>query len=176
MYGIKSEVCIQIVVIILMLSVSAYAQWTNSVSEDEMTGERSCFAQSPVTSATKEMSFPYTDTYAWLGIGYDGQSEWVYFGFSNEPNLTDDDTMDGYDRINTRIKWDNEVVNATFTQEWGSKFIHFTNDRAAITKIIQSNTVLLELSWYGEGQTYFRFSLQGSSDAIRKMRSSCNKN
>jgi len=50
------------------------------------------------------MSFPYNDVYAYLGIGCDGKSEWVYVGFNEAPNLNNDDTKDGYNLIQTRIK------------------------------------------------------------------------
>jgi len=163
-------------VLTLSLGIPAYSQWTTSVSKDEMTGERSCYAHSQAVGATEKMSFPYGDTKAWLGIGCDGESEWVYIGFSESPNLTGTSTEDGYDRIRTRIKWDDQIENVTLTQTWGAKFIHFTDDKTAILKIAQSNTVLLELDWYGEGKTYFRFSLKGSSAAVSKMRSACGMN
>jgi hypothetical protein len=135
-----------------------------------MTDEKTWYATSPYVSPVEKMNFPYGNTKAWLGIGYNGENGWVYIGFTNSPNLLDTSTEDGYNLIHTRIKWDdNEPENISLKQEWGSKFIHFRNDDVIISKIAESNTVLLELNWYSEGKVYFRFPLTGSSDAINKI-------
>jgi len=146
-------------------------RWTTSTSRDEMTGERSCYAASPRTGPQKAMGFPYGDVQAWLGVGHDSDDEWAYVGFSESPNLTDTETKDGYNVITTRIKWDDEIETVSLIQEWGAKSLHFRYGTAAIAKMARSNTVLLELNWYGQGKTYFQFSLNGSSAAIREVRS-----
>ena len=156
--------------ILIVLSLPLLSQWDNSNSTDEMTGEVSAYCSSPLTSPTKSMDFPYSDTKAWLGIGCDGVSEWIYVGFTNEPNLLNTDTEDGYNVFTTRIKWDDELTSERFIQNWGAKFIHFTDIEGAIENIIQSNTLLVELNWHGSGKTYFRFNLSGSSKAIEKLR------
>ncbi len=157
----------------LVIATPAIAQWTNSTSKDEMTGERSCYVHSKSTRPTEKMGFPYGDTTAWMGIGSDGESEWVYVRFSDSPNLLDTSIEDGYNLIETRIKWDDKVEDVTFVQEWGAEALHFRDDASAIARIMKSNSVLLELNWYGEGKVYFRFSLQGSSAGIAKMRRDC---
>ena len=119
------------------------------------------------------MSFPYGDTRGWIGIGCDGENEWVYAGFTNEPNLLDTDIGDGYNSIRTRIKFDDEIETVNLVQTWSSKFLHFGNDKEIIEKIMKANTILLELNWYGEGSTYFRFSGGGSTSAINQIRESC---
>ena len=158
--------------IILMFPFSLYGQWVVSSSTDEMTGKKSFYATSSITSPNRAMNFPYNDVKAWIGIGYNGENEWVYIGFTKRPNLTNTDTKDGYDLIKTRIKWDNSIETVSFTQRWGDKFIHFVDGEAAIEKIFKYGKVLIELPWYGEGSVYFEFSLRGSSSAIVKMRNS----
>ena len=93
----------------MILSVQVTAQQDVLTSKDEMTGEVSFYCSSPSTSPTETMSFPYGDTKGWLGIRCDGESEWVYAGFTNEPNLQDTDIGDGYNSIRTRIKFDDEI-------------------------------------------------------------------
>jgi hypothetical protein len=149
------------------------AQWDVTNSIDEMTGKVSSYCFSQITSPTKSMDFPYSDTQAWLGIGCDGDSEWVYIKFTNAPNLLDTETKDGYNDISTRIKWDDDLTNERFFQTWGAKFIHFKNDEIAIQNITKSGTLLVELNWHGSGKTYFKFNLAGSSAAIAKMRANC---
>ena len=60
------------------------------------------------------------------------------------------------------------MVTTRFTQDWGPQFLHFTNDSDAVGRIGSAATMLLELSWYGESRTYFRFSLSGSSAALKR--------
>lgn len=156
-----------------ILSMPAYAGWDTSLSKDEMTGEQSAYAISPTVAPTEKMNFPYGDTKAWLGVGCDGKNEWAYIGFNNAPNLNNTDTEDGYNRIRTRIKWDNKVENVTLIQEWGAAFIHFSDDESAIANIAKSTSVLLELNWHGNGKTYFRFPLDGSSAALQTIREEC---
>lgn len=149
--------------------------WTNSTSKDEMTGKLSAYASSPISIPTRKMEFPYGNVHAWLGVGCDGKNEWAYIGFNSSPNLADTETEDGYNIIKTRIKWDNAVENVVLTQNWGASFIHFRNDGAAISKIATSNSALLELKWHGQQSTYFEFSLNGSSAALKEMRAKCSK-
>jgi hypothetical protein len=158
---------------ILWLATPALAEWTISSSKDEMTEKKSCYANSSITGPTEKMGFPYGDTKAWLGIGTNGKGEWVYVGFTDSPNITNTITKDGYNLIKTRIKWNDEIENVTLKQDWSSKFIHFNDDSVAIARISESNTLLLELNWFGQGKTYFKFSLKGSSEAIGKIRSAC---
>jgi hypothetical protein len=154
---------------------SVSAQWTTSSSKDEMTGERSSYAHSAKTKSTKPMGFPYGNTEAWLGVGCDGSDEWAYIGFSNAPNLANTTTADGFNRFDARVRWDDNVQTMTFVQTWGEAFIRFRADSEAIAKMASASTLLLELHWYGEGTTYFQFSLRGSSAAIAKIRASCGR-
>lgn len=167
----KKRIIALSILFVLLLSFTASASngWYTSVSKDEMEGTKTWYAFSPNVKPTEQMGFPYGNIKAWIGIGYDGESEWVYVGFNKSPNLSDSETKDGYDLIYTRIKWDDKVKNVTLTQDWGAKFIHFRNARAIVSKIANSNTVLLELDWYGEGKVYFRFPLGGSAAAIDKI-------
>jgi len=169
----KQNYAILMIIIMVILSVPLLGQWNVSESIDEMTGKKSANCSSPATHPTKRMDFPYSDTYARLGIGCNGASEWVYIGFTNPPNLLNTDTQDGYNAISIRIKWDDEIKNESFIQTWGAKFIHFKNDEIAIQNIAKYNTLLVELDWHGSGKTYFKFKLAGSSAAIAKMRAKC---
>lgn len=169
------KITVFLTIMFLFFSVSASAEWRTFSSKDERTGETTWFAHSEQVTSNKKMDFPYHNTKAWLGVGVDGESEWTYIGFSNEPNISDDETQDGYSVIITRVKWDEEIEKMSFTQDWGSKFINFREDGYAITKIENSNTMLLELSWYGQDKVYFSFPLSGSAAAIDKIRKNVQK-
>lgn len=161
---------IALYLLILLLTVSAYGQWKNSSSQDPMTDEITWYAISPYVTSTSKMNFPYTGTEAWIGIGKDSKDEWVYIGFTNEPNLVNTKIGNGYNSVKIRIKWDDELTETTLTQTWGSKFLHFSNDHEIISRISKHNKVLIELEWYGNGKVYFEFPLSGSAKAIKTMR------
>jgi zinc ribbon protein len=154
-------------------AMAALPQWRTFESVDKMTGNRSHSALSPRAKAAKTMGFPYRGTEAWLGFGCGGSSEWAYVGFSQAPNITNDDTKDGYSTSRSRVRWDDNVVTLGLSQDWGSEFMHFQSDAGAISKILTSSTMLLELDWYGEGMVYFEFTLNGSSRAISAARAKC---
>ena len=172
----ENKITILLVIIFLFLfSSSIYAEWDTQISMDKMTGEKSAYATSSYTGPLVKMSFPHDNLKTWLAVGCQGQSEWAYIGFSSGPNLINTETKDGYNKVKTRIKWDSNLENIYFTQTWGAKFLHFDDHKNAISKIIKSNSVLLELDWYGQGKKYFNFSLTGSSSAIKKIRTECKK-
>jgi len=164
-----------LVCILLAASIPAHAnQWDYHTTKDEMTGKKKSFATSPEASPTKRMGFPYGDVIGWIGFGCDGESEWVYVGFSESPNLTNVKPQSGgYSTFSTRIRWDDTIDNISMSQEWGSKFLHFEFDSVVIEKIMKAGNVLLELSWYSSGRVYFNFSLNGSSKAIQSARAAC---
>lgn len=150
--------------------------WRVSDSVDEMTGEQSFYSISQKIPPTNQMSFPYDDVVAWIGVGCSGTEEWAYIGFSTAPNLTNDETKDGYDKIYTRIKWDDSIDNATFLQDWGDNFLNFYDFQGAsemINKLQNHGTLLLELEWYGEGNVYFKFPLEGAKESINSIRIKC---
>ncbi|MCK7597208.1 hypothetical protein M0G74_07965 [Microbulbifer sp. CAU 1566] len=147
--------------------------WASSTSKDEMTGELQAYASSPTIGPKKQMTFPYQGVNAWLGVGCDIDSEWAYIGFSGAPNLSDTQTEDGYNLIRTRLKWDDEVEEAVFTQKWGAKFLHFRNDTDVLKKMAAANKALLELQWHGQQPVYFEFTLRGAGKAIGEIRSQC---
>ena len=172
--NMKKNKLIVLTSILVSLSMPVLAQWNVSNSTDEMTGKTISYCYSPLTSPTKSMGFPYSDTQALLLIGRDGDSEWVCIGFTIEPNLLNTDTEDGYNVISTRVKWNDNVVNQRFIQTWGEKSIlFFSDDKTVIQNIMESNSLLVELDWYGNGKTYFKFNLVGSSKAISQMRAKC---
>jgi hypothetical protein len=155
-------------------STPSVPSWRNTSSIDEMTGVRSGFAISPRVPPTNQMGFPYTDVEAWIGVGCDGEDEWAYIGFTEAPNLVNDDTKDGYSVSQSRVRWDDEIVTTQFRQTWGAEFLHFMAYAPAISRIQASNSVMVEVAWYGEGTVRFQFSLNGSSAAVSQARTSCN--
>lgn len=141
-----------------------------------MSGVVTWYAGSPKTTSNNPMSSPYYNgTTTSLIVGTDGFSEWAYISFNNEPIINNTESEDCYNAFTTRVKWDDDISHMDFTKEWGSTFVHFVEDKNAITKIVQNNKVLLEIDWYGEDKVYFEFTLNGSADALIKYVEKLNK-
>jgi len=156
----------------VLLSFSAFSSdnnWETLSSEDEMTGDFSAYASSPRVSPLKPMGFPYGDVSSWLGVGCNSESSWVYIGFNDTPNISRDETGDGYNYIKARVKWDVDVVEEVLTQEWGSRFIHFKKDKGVLSRIPSSKKIKVELYWYKHGKQYFEYDLSGSGSSIEKI-------
>jgi hypothetical protein len=153
----------------------ALPRWTSHKSTDEMTGKQSSFANSPSVAAVRTMDFPYSRVTVSLHVGCDFDSEWIYFAASEKPNIADDETESGYNVIRTRLRWDEEVVETRLTQEWGERFLRvsYTDREDAISRVIASSVVRLELNWYGEGRVHFDVPLRGSSAAVAEARARC---
>ena len=111
--------------LVLTMATSAYGKWEISSLKNEMTGEKSVHAVSPIIGPTKRMGFPYGNVKAGLAVGCNSTSEWTYIGFNASPNLNNKDIKDGHNLIETRIKWDNNIENVTLIQNWGERFIFF---------------------------------------------------
>ncbi len=155
---------------IFVATTMASDQWHVTSSKDQMTGEETWSAFSPMVGPLAKMGFPYGDTSARLTVSNNGKNEWAYFWFSNPPNLLNTEIKSNYNLIKTRIKWDDELEDIALKQEWGSKFIHFIDYKGAIDKMLKSNSVLLELNWFGEGKVYFEIPLMDSTKAIQEIR------
>ena len=79
-----------------VVEIKPRTDWRTTSSTDEMTGKVTVYASSKTIYPVPTMKFPYSDVDSWIGVGCDGKNEWVYFGFSNDPNLTNTSTEDGY--------------------------------------------------------------------------------
>lgn len=148
-------------------------EWTTFDTKDEMTEGQRFFAISPSVTSTRPMSFPYTGVTTSLAVGCDKSNSWAYLVFSESPNLTNDETKDGYNLIPTRVKWDNQLETMSLTQDWGSRFLHFRDDEKAVEKIQANNEVLLEFNWHRQERVYFKITLNGSSKAIKEIFRKC---
>ena len=171
-----------VLTILLGLSSTAFC-WNVTTVKDPMTGKIQVFAMSSAVPPQKRMGFPYQNTRAWLGVGCEGKSkstfndtsEWAFIGFTTVPNLRNTEIRDGYSIVRVRVKWDDTIETEALTQEWGDKFLSFLSDSYVIQKIQESNYMLLELNWFGEGMVYFKFPLKSSAKAIKEMRRKCKK-
>lgn len=151
------------------------SDWHTWESKDKLSGEFTAYAAISTAYPSPRMDFPYSDVTSFIGVGCDRTSTWAYFKFSTAPNLTNDITEDGYNRINAYIKWNDQLERVALTQTWGSKVLFFKDDNTAISRISNSDKIILVLQWHGQESTYFEYPTEGAWDAIAEIRRKCNQ-
>jgi len=171
----------KIVIIIIFIglqSTSLFAEWNVVEKKDEMTGDKYAYAYSPGVKPTKKMDFPYGDVESWVLVGCDKDDFWIYFGFTEAPNLQDTepwDTADGHNETLIRAKFGDEIMKIQLIQKWNAKELRVSKYKkfSVISGIKKHHSMLLELNWYGEGRVYFSYSLRGSAKAIAEIFNKC---
>ena len=166
--------------LLLAFPTAAAAQWTSAVTRDPMTNQEVVVASSPNVVPSQEMDFPYKDTHAWMAYMCDGKNEWLYFGFSDTPNIDNAEPEEGgFSHFRTRVRWGTEIKNVEMSQKWGASVISFSDGGGDAVKRLARSTaadsLLLELHWFGNGSVYFNFPLEGAAEAIANAKGSCKK-
>lgn len=147
-------------------------KWRVSESKNKMTGKFSAYAYSPDTY--KLLSSPYGIVTSNIYVGCDGEHEWIYFYFSQEPNITNAEPWNNNrSHIDAIMKWDDEVKAVRLYQTWGEDKLHFFEEYDPISRISFSNTAMLQIQWYGQGKPIFTYSLEGAAEALTEMRTKC---
>ena len=140
------------------------AQWSRVNFVDEFGDVTNQGARSTPVGSLRPMSFPYGDIEAQVFVNCD--RAWIRF--SDTPNLTGGNTRDGYTSYSAAVRVDGNDVGAWVVQQsWGDNDLRFLNNSQAISVLSSASTFALALNWFGEGSVAFRWSLTGSSDAIR---------
>ena len=159
--------------IFISFGANAYSDWKSSQSKDEMTGKETFYIFTSWASSKYPMSFPYSKTKSVIGVACNKDSIWSYFMFTTQPNITKSETKDGYNKILTRIKFDDTLENVTLTQDWGSKALFLYNEKAFIKSLQNTSEVLLELKWHGNNSVYFKYFTEGASEEIEGLKAKC---
>ena len=147
--------------------------WTETQSQDHLRGNRSFYVLTPEIAPSRAMQFPYHDTTMQLAIGCDGNREWAYFVFSNQPNIVGGEIGDGYSAVDVEIRWGYEVTRHRLTQDLGSRFLMFMDSEDVIRRVEANPKMVAEFSWYGEGRVQFASQLDGGAGAIDYLRQKC---
>lgn len=171
--------------VLLALSSSAFAQfsadeskentggWEQTTNVDEMTGEKTNYLLSPVTTNTKKMGFPYGNLASSMGFGCSKKGEWAYFWFKSSPNITDRQVESGYNTIKTRIKFGDVLDKISLVQDWGAETLHAQYPKWLIKHLKGKSTTMLELNWYGSPGTTFKYNTAGFDAAYKAFHESC---
>jgi len=154
------------VVLISLLATAVFGEWTLTYFTDEMTGQRTWYASSPISYPNSVMNFPYADACAWLIVLYNGENDLPLVLFNLIPTFLNTSIGDGYYLLSTRVKWNNSVEQMEFYQPILGNGLFFIDYKRATKMIRASKTMRIELNWLGNGLVYFDFDLTGASKAI----------
>ncbi len=159
-----------IILLHLFLS-SLIAEWQVRFEKDEETGSSTSYIQSDIVNPVKPMEFPYVGIKSLIQVSNTGSEEYICFAFTEEPVLQNPEVVDNFKLFTAKITWDKKTENVLLFQPEGSNFLFFKDPVSAIKNIESSKKVLIELNWDCEGIVHFEFNIEGSADAIKKMRS-----
>ena len=132
-----------------------------------MTGAIAWFAGSNPVRSEEPMQPPFDGLESSVAFACNAQGEWVGIRFSKEPRLRR--TRSRW----LRTRWDGTVIAMEFDQEPGTALLEFVDFVVAVRLLKQSESVLAEFPWHGEGMVYFHFSLTGSRSAIGRAQQNC---
>lgn len=121
-------------------------------------------AQSKMHGPVIPMSFPYGDVEAVVFVQCRPRATWIRF--TSSPNLTNDDTKDGYNEIYLRVRLDGNQTRWRATQKWGGHDLNLP--RSAINAFKSAKTFEVIIPWYGQGNVRFEWDLTGSSEMITR--------
>lgn len=148
--------------------------WRIITQEDEMTGDKHLYAISSSVKPTRTLEPPYDGLESMAIVTCHNKRMSMFYQFTLAPNLPDSKTKDGYNLIDTRVRWDDDIKNISLEQSWGSKHLNHQGDSYGSVEMAKnSDELLLELNWYSLGNVYFRFDLEGSKEAISEVQTYC---
>ena len=151
-------------VLTVLLAAPVQAQWSGVNFVDAFGDVTDQGARSALISPLQPMSFPYGDIKAQIFVNCD--RAWIRF--SEAPNVVGGNIGDGYTSYSAAVRVNgNNVGTWGVRQSWSDKDLRFSNPSQAISSLSSASTFAIALNWYDEGPVAFRWSLEGSSAAIR---------
>jgi len=112
------------------------------------------------------MSFPYQDVVARIIVDCDHAS----IRFDDRPNLVGGDFFgsEGWQSYRILVRFDGKTAEHwSVRQAPGGSDLNFVDSAKIIEQFAAASEVAVALEWYGEGAVAFRWSLEGSSRAIK---------
>ena len=189
-------VALAFLVLLVFATPSVYAEsWSVWEFHDEMDETITKGAVSALTTPTRALSSSHHELRGEAGFSCENALPSFYFWFSKTPDLSGNETLaslDGAEVLRTRVKFDHDdPMDIVLLRSWGNdtlfvvsyepsgdnnSFLRWLNlggdlnapDIKWIERIINSSTMLLELSWPGLAKVFFRFDLEGSAEALRE--------
>lgn len=142
--------------------------WKTGVKRNEFGELITKTAYSYEVEPSVKMDFPYHDV---TGKIVYTCSENFLIEFSTQPNVTNDETMNGFNVNSYRIRVDGEVIeNQDGMQTWGDNEIRFYGNYPSFEpnprEFFDGDTFAISIPWYGEGNVVFEWDTTFADEAI----------
>ena len=122
------------------------------------------------------MSFPYNKVASFISLAcsHENKAISLSFLFNVSPNIINKEIIaTNFDNIKTRIKFDEKITNVELLQKWGGKGMTLRNNKQYLNVLKNSDELLLELNWHGNGKRYFKHAITGFSKVYEELKSKC---
>ena len=149
-----------IILVALLLSGNAYAEWTVTTDKNEFENTKSTYLISEKAYPNKKLNFPYENTEAKIIVGCSKYNEWVYFYF-NVINLNYERFNNDRDMIaDVSVRANDRTYVIEVYYETGSNFIMVSSlDKKKMLKYISNNnSILVQFDHYGDGKRHYKFN------------------
>ena len=156
--------------------------WSTSSTTDVMTEVKSYHAISNQTVPIEPLGFPYSDVKTYMGLSCQPSNGFqVYFVF-NKTNIPNKRVKNGNWYIDARVKFDDNIdTYPLLLVEEAEDSLYFTNsslpvldiqkktDRSILGRLLDSQSILLELEYHNNGYVYFQYDLNGRDEIIKTL-------
>jgi len=158
--------------LLLLLSSTneANAQWMYFQEE----GTNFVYATTQPSTSLTPMSPPFHDTSARLAIACLNDDYYAYILFTKTPSIIGAENSEFGYTFNTKIHIDDTSMDWTFTQPFDSNQLLFMNPTELIRKLINTEVLLLNINWRGNGFAMFMFTVDEFSSMLFHLDRFCN--
>ena len=151
---------LSILVLSLLFSGSAYAEWTIQKENNEFENKESTYIISENALPNKKLSFPYENTEVNLVVGCTKYTEWVYF-FFNTVNLNYETFNSNGDQVSDiSVKVGDRIYGVEVYSESGSNFVMVdkSDKKRMIRYISENDSIMAQFDHYGNGKRHYVFN------------------
>ena len=160
--------------VFISFGVNSETIWKSHIMKDEMSGEKTFYTFNDKVKSTRSMSFPYNKTNSFIALMCKKNRITFSFLFNVAPNISNAEIITkNFNNIKTRIKFGEKITDVELLQKWGGKQVSLRNYEQYLPDLKNSDELLLELDWHGEGKVYFKFPTKGFSIALEDLKNKC---
>jgi len=154
--------------LLLCVSSTASAEWESYLGVDQKGSSREGFAFSNWTDLSPSLNWPDDKIEAALVAGCNDKGEKSLY-IRILPRYPARDSENQIELVEGKIQWDSSYsYSAPFTYDESLNALHLRfglEDTLAL--INDGNNVTIQIPWYDEHKAVFKFSLTGSSEALK---------
>lgn len=152
---------------------SLAAQWVVNKETNPVENITSYYALSPTSNPITPLKFPYSDAKSWVGVGCDTKKNvWAYIGYTKSNFTGGSWSNSSKIHYNIKFRFDDQIKNYSLRESGDNLFIT-QNENDFVENLKKANYLTTGIHWYKQGAVYFKYSMSGSSKAIKSIMDNC---